>query len=285
MTYGVANVIQGEAATPAGQFAVASVIYNRMQNGGFGGTDALSVANAPGQFTGNLTGSGGPGAVPSTTSSYAQQLANDLMSGNPPSGGTTGNALYFQSNQGQPSSVVGGSSVNIGGNYFSDRMGQPSSNFVAPQYGGSGGTIANGPADTSSGANPGTTDPLGSSVTVAGAPNAAGSTTTTASKSTTPLGSDAGTGAPETQGLQQGTLNAIQGWITNVESAFGSGLKTAVTAAETGVANYLGGLQNWFSRAGLILLGVVLIAIALVVLMWDHGGKATVVNLGKAAAA
>jgi hypothetical protein len=30
----------------------------------------------------------------------------------------TGNAQYFQSNQGQASTVVGGNSANIGGNYF-----------------------------------------------------------------------------------------------------------------------------------------------------------------------
>jgi hypothetical protein len=135
---------------------------------------------------------------------------------------------------------------------------------------GSGSTIATGPPDTSSGANPGST---GYSITQ------------------NPSGTSSTSTAPPSQGTQIQTAlqpeesSFITSTVTGIENAFGGGLTKAITAAETGVANYLGGLQNWFTRAGLILLGVVLIAIALVVLMWDHGGKETVVNLSKAAAA
>jgi Cell Wall Hydrolase len=274
MPYSVAQVIQAEAATPAGQFAVASTIYNRMQAGTFGGTDAISVANAPGQFAGHLTGSGGPGVVPSTTSSYAQQLGAALESGQPPPGGDPGNALYFQSNQGQPSSVVGGSSVNIGGNYFSDRMGQPSANFVAPSYTGGAGGIANGPADASSGVAGGssaTSGTTGYSVTQ----NPTGTSTTT---------SGTAQGTPIQTGLQPEETSFITSTVTGIENAFGGAFKSALTAAETAAGTWLGSVQNWFTRAGLILLGIVLVALALIVVMWDHGGKETVVNISKAAA-
>jgi SLT domain-containing protein len=139
---------------------------------------------------------------------------------------------------------------------------------------GSGSTLAQGPADQTSGANPNTSDPLGSSVTM----NPSGTSPTTSS----------GTGAqgtPIQTGLQPEEVSQIGTWITGIENAFGGGLKTTLTAAETGVATWLGSFQNWFTRAGLIVLGIVLIAIALIVIMWDHGGKETVVNIQKAAAA
>lgn len=139
---------------------------------------------------------------------------------------------------------------------------------------GSGSTIATGPADTASGANPGTEDPLGSSVTEN--PGGLGSLPWNA----TPAGNAAnvstasvGQGTPVTQGLQQGTITAIGSWITGIETAFGGGLKSTLTAAETAAGTWLGSVQNWFTRAGLIVLGIVLAAIALVVIMWDHGGE------------
>jgi hypothetical protein len=292
--YSVAQIIQAEAPTssPAGQFAVAATIYNRMQAGSFGGTDALSVANAPGQFAGHLTGSGGPGAVPSTTSAYAAQLGAALEAGQPPPGGSTGNALYFQSNQGQPSTVVGGQSVNIGGNYFSDQFGQPSANFQPPSYTGGGGGIAGGPADGSSGvaAGPGASsgtggdgvgpnsDPLGSSVTA----NPSTTTPSTTAPSTT---GEVGTGTPVTQGLQQGTITAIQGWVTSFETSVGTAFAGALKSAQTAVGTAFGGLENWFVRAFLIILGIILLAIGIVMLMWNHGGRETAQTAVRFAAA
>lgn len=139
---------------------------------------------------------------------------------------------------------------------------------------GSGTTIAHGPADTSSGANPGTTDPLGSSVTQ----NPSGTSSTSAS------GTGSGAqGTPIQTALQPEETSFITSTVNSIESAMGGGLTKTITAAETAVGNYLGGLQNWFIRAAVILLGVVLIAIALVVLMWDHGGKQVATTVSRAA--
>jgi hypothetical protein len=133
---------------------------------------------------------------------------------------------------------------------------------------GSGSTIAHGPADTSSGANPGTTDPLGSSVTQ----NPSGT------------GSAGASGTPIQTSLQPEETSFITSTVTGIENAFGRAFTKALTAAETAAGTWLGSVQNWFIRAGVIFLGIVLIALALVVILWDHGGKETVVNLSKAAA-
>lgn len=147
--YTLAQIIQAEAGSdPAGGFAVASTIQNRAQSGLFGTSDPTEIVNQPGQFAGSLTGANGPGNVPaiSQITSQNQAYADAIQNGTLSQFGNTGNALYFQSNQGQASTVVGGSSANIGGNYFSNRMGQPDSAFVAPQFGGAGG--AGGANDT-----------------------------------------------------------------------------------------------------------------------------------------
>lgn len=162
----LAGVIQGEAGTAAGQFAVASVMYNRLQNGGFG-SSLLSVVT-PNNFNG----------YNSSPSPYAQQLANDLWSGNAPSGGSTGNALYFAAPSSSnaawanPSTasgqgLFGAGGNNIGGNYYSDVQGPPTSNFQAPQYGGTQTASTepsvqpDAPSDTTAEGD----DPLGWSVT------------------------------------------------------------------------------------------------------------------------
>lgn len=308
----LAGVIQGEAATPAGQFAVASVMYNRLQNGGFGAS--LPDVVTPTQFNGYQT----PGA-------NALSLANDLWNGSPPSGGDPGNALYFANPVGStaswPSSLPGSGAVNIGGNWFSDQMGPPSSSFLAPSYGGASSQIALGPGDASSGlaAGPsggdyltGNVDPTygdltqyqvagvnaplgstgsGSSTTSQGggfSTTGSGSSSTSkapSSSSDNSVNSDIGQGTPVTQGLQQGTLDAITKWIANIETSFGSGLKAALTAAETGAGTAFAGVENWFVRAGLIVLAIVLIAVGLIVLLWDHGGKETAGRIMEVAAA
>lgn len=124
---------------------------------------------------------------------------------------------------------------------------------------GSGSTIASGPVDNSQGSLP-ASDPTGTSVTQ----NPAGTGTTTA---------PAAQGAPVQQALQPEAVSQISSWILSIESAFGGGLKSVITAAETSAATWLGSTQNWFIRAGLIFLGVLVIIAALVILMWDHGGQ------------
>ena len=132
----LAGVIQGEAGTPAGQFAVASTMFNRVGSSGYPST-IQGVVSAD-QFVGYNP----------NPSANAQSLANDLWAGNAPQGGSTGNALNFVSpvggySYGGVSGATGPSSAgilsggtNIGGNVFSDNFGAPTSNFQAPQYGG-----------------------------------------------------------------------------------------------------------------------------------------------------
>ena len=126
-----------QISTSEGQFGVASVIYNRLQAGAAGGvSDSLSGVVTPGNFNG----------YNSNPSSYAQQLANDIWNGNAPSGGSTGNALYFAAPStsnaawANPNTASGqglfANGTNLGGNYYSDQMGPPSVNFQAPSFGG-----------------------------------------------------------------------------------------------------------------------------------------------------
>jgi hypothetical protein len=291
----LAGVIQGEAGSdPASQFAVASTMYNRMSIPGpyvGGGSGSVTSVVLPSQFNGYNP----------NPNSNAMALAGALMNGQPPPGGDTGNATFFaapvrgNAAWAAPGGPLFQSGTNIGGNYFSDQQGAPSGNFQPPSYTGAGTTIASGPADNSSGGTDSVTmnsaDPNYGDITnipVAGvnapaastpsttSPSTTSPTTTaptTASPSTSTLGGDVGTGTPLTQGLQQGTLTAIQGWITNIESSFGSGLAATLKAAATGLGTYFGSVQNWFTRAFLIIVGLVILAVALVALMWDHGGK------------
>ena len=130
----LAAIIQGEAGSnPAAQFAVASTMYNRVQDGGFG--SGITSVVTPTQFNG----------FNANPNSNAQSLANALWNGDAPPGGSTGNALYFAANSHADAtsastnnfiSSITGSGTNIGGNYFSDQFGAPSANFQAPQYGG-----------------------------------------------------------------------------------------------------------------------------------------------------
>jgi Cell Wall Hydrolase len=137
----LASVIQGESNSASGQFGVASVMYNRLQAGAAGGfSDSITGVVTPSNFNG----------YNSNPSPYAQQLANDLWGGNSPTGGSTGNALYFAapaSNNAawaNPNTASGrglfANGTNLGGNYYSDQMGPPSSAFQAPSFGGAAGT-------------------------------------------------------------------------------------------------------------------------------------------------
>ena len=293
----LAGVIQGEAGNdPAAQFAVASTMYNRMSTPGpyiGGGSGSVASVVLPTQFN---------GYNPSPNSN-AMSLAGALMNGQPPPGGSTGNATFFAAPvQGNAAWAAPGgplfqNGTNIGGNYFSDQQGAPSANFQPPSYTGAGTTIANGPADTSSGANPGSGDYLTmnpsdpnygdiTNIPVAGVNAPAGSTSTgsTTTPSTTPSTSTA-QGAPIQTALQPEEQSFITSAISGIEKSFGSGTQAVITAAETALGTWFGSVQNWFTRAGLIVLGIVILAIALVVILWDHGGKETAQGFTRVATA
>lgn len=175
----VAQVITAEAQGAAPQFAVAATIQNRLnanlaaQAAGQalpfgGGLTAEGIANAPGQFAGHLTGAGGPGNVPAVPSSDATLFGGAIDSNSLNQYGSTGNALYFQSNQGQASTVVGGNSANIGGNFFSDQFGQPSANFQAPSFSGPGAATPSGDSVTLDANQPATSNQDITGIPVAG---------------------------------------------------------------------------------------------------------------------
>jgi hypothetical protein len=92
----------------------------------------------------------------------------------------------------------------------------------------------------------------------------------------------AGAGTPIVEGLQPGLVADIGKWISNIESAFGSGLNKALSAGGNAVANYFGGITNWFVRAFLIILGIGLILVGLLRLT---GGDKIVIETAKGALA
>ena len=266
MTGTLAQTIQGEAggSGAAGMFAVAATIQNRINAGTFpGGSDATAIVNAPQQFVGFS-------ANPSPT---ATTFANAIQNGTLSNYGSLGNAVNFQS---VGHATMGGNSVNIGGNVFSDNLGPASSNFQAPQYGGAG-TLANGAPDTSSGLAAGSgagvtanSDPLGSSVTQ----NPSGTSST----------SQPAQGTQIQTALQPEETSFITSTVNGIENAFGGMTSTILKSAQTAVGTLFGGLENWFVRFGLIALGILIIVVALIVLLWDHGGEKVATQAGRIAA-
>jgi hypothetical protein len=79
----LASVISAMSPTASGQFAIAATMYNRLKNGAFGAS--ISQVVTPQNFNGFIT----------STSPEARKFGNDIWKGNAPSGGTTGNALYY----------------------------------------------------------------------------------------------------------------------------------------------------------------------------------------------
>jgi hypothetical protein len=138
--------------------------------------------------------------------------------------------------------------------------------------GGTGSGIASGDTTNqgfgSNGALTGTPhvtveDPTtGQPVDTGGGSSTSGSGTST-SPSTT---SGAGTGTPITEGLQPGTITTATGWIGGIETAVGNWMTNFTK-------NLFGSVANWFVRAGLIVLAIVLIALALWRLMDPDGAK------------
>jgi hypothetical protein len=83
--------------------------------------------------------------------------------------------------------------------------------------------------------------------------------------------------------LGPGTTKPIGDWIKEIMSGFGQETDKVLGAGQNAVANYFGGISNWFVRAFLIFLGIVLVAIGLIVLMWDHGGEQVATKVMKVA--
>lgn len=132
MAGSVAGTIQGEAGSnPANQFAVASTIWNRLQAGTYG-SSASAIVNAPNQYVGSAS----PNA---SAQQFADAIEKGTFPqlGDP---GNAVNFRTFgyvnPSNPNSPGSAMGTQGFNIGGNAFSDREGAPSANFRPPQYGG-----------------------------------------------------------------------------------------------------------------------------------------------------
>jgi len=146
----------------------------------------------------------------------------------------------------------------------------PVENWTCPGCNATASRLATDPSNVTGSPLTGS-DPLGSSVTQ----NNSGTSSTSGSA----------TGTPIQTSLQPQETSFITSTVNQIESAFGGAFSKALTAAETAAGTWLGSVQNWFIRAAVIFLGIVLIALALVVIMWDHGGEAALAKMQKAAAA
>lgn len=235
MSGSVAATIQGEAGSdPANQFAVASVIYNRIQAGTFpGGSNAFAVVNAPSQFIGSAS-----------PNSSAQQFADAIENGTLGQYGTTGNALYFQTAGSATTLGSNPNAVNIGGNNYSDEWGSPSSSFVAPSYGG-GAAGSDGNPNTFTGSN--------GNLDVGG-------------------GGDIGTpgyGGSYGGGLDPGALSGT-GPDPTAPAIIPGTSNNPVTQAQQALPAIGAFVGNWAVRLGLIAVGIVLIGAAAVNLAKEH---------------
>jgi hypothetical protein len=266
----VGRIVAGESATPAGQQAVLNVMQNRaaVNFGGYG-TTIEAQATAPLQFSAYPNALGASSSTTEGMVSAAQ-------------GGTLGNIVPNSLNYANPSIMnpattpnswvwgaqASGQGVQIGGNTFWANSKGGSPGYDPSQLASANGVPA-GPPDNATGGNTG--------YSVTANPSGTSSTTSTGTGTTPAQGTQIQTA------LQPEETSFISSTVTGIENAMGAGVKGVVTAAENAVGTYLGGLQNWFSRAALILLGVILIGIALVFIMWDHGGKQTVETVARAA--
>jgi hypothetical protein len=249
MTGTLAQTIQGEAGSdPAAQFAVATTIYNRMQAGNFpGGNNPNAIVNAPLQYVGYS-------AQPNQS---AQVLADAIQNGTLANYGTVGNAVNFQSG---PTAAMNGltSGANVGGNWFSNAFGPPTPGFIPPSFGAS--SIATGdPGNASSGiaGGSGAGSTGGLLATVAG-PGAA-----------TPPG----TGQQVSVGLQPSAVQDVQTWLDKISSGLWSSVWDSVSSAFLNI-------QNWFVRAFVIIVGLVILAIGLIKLS-GHNVSDVIVAGGK----
>lgn len=210
---------------------------------------------------GNFPGGNNPDAIVNAPQQYvgynanpnssATALADAIQNGTLDQFGTVGNAVNFQSG---PTAAANGltAGTNIGGNWFSDRFGAPTGNFQPPVFGGQGGTLEAA---------------LGGMVTPAAGP-AAGAL----SGAATPPGQ----GQQVSVGLQPSTTQDIGTWIAEISKGVWSGLWDTVSST-------LLDIQNWFVRAFVIIVGLVILAIALIKLS-GHNVSDVIVEGGKLAA-
>ena len=265
MTGTLAETIQGEApynATPAQMFAVASTIYNRQQAniaapGSFpGGTDPTAIVNAPLQFTGY---SGSPSAT-------AQTFATAIQNGTLTQYGNVGNATNFQSGQTAFNTGIA-AGTNIGGNYFSDNLGPPSNDFIAPTY--TGLQPATGPDDSSSGLAAGNSSYVGNMGTAGtgdpGVDIPAGVNVTPENPAFDPA-----TVAAADQPASASTCGSgLAGTIAGM-----TGLCAIAQAIETSFTSLISGIEDWFTRGFLITIGLALILVSLIFVFGKEVKKA-----------
>jgi len=151
-------------------------------------------------------------------------------------------------------------------------------------------TLASGPTDASSGLNAGSTSVAGGSLGASLTAAATDAATTAANAALIAAGlppiAGAVTGGGDTVnvGLSPQGASTIGGWISGIEKATGDAFNSAIDHALATAGINLSALQNWFVRAGVILLGIVVIGLGLVGLMWDHGGKEVAGKVGSAVA-
>lgn len=79
--------------------------------------------------------------------------------------------------------------------------------------------------------------------------------------------SGTGSGVQVQIGPQPGLTSLVQSAVQSAESAFGQGMQKVLSSALSSITNYFGITGNLFVRFGLILLGVVIVAVALNKLM------------------
>lgn len=177
------------------------------------------------------------------------QVANSVLDhvGMQPWSGSKANTYLNQIDSGQnvnliTSPVDGGSGVS-GTGYSTALTGTPHVTVEDPTTGQPVTTSGSGSGTSGTGTTTTTSDPTGTG-------------------STGLLGKGSGytppaqTGGPSTVGLSPGTTSIIGNWITGAENAVGGAFKQAFTYVFSGIA-------DWFLRGGLVLVGVILVALAL----------------------
>ena len=267
MSGSLAGTIQGEAGSdPANQFAVAATIYNRQQAGTFpGGTDPNAIVNAKDQYVGS---SGSP-------NSTAQEFASAIENGTLGNYGNVGNAVNFQSGQTAANNGLTDGGANIGGNYFSDRFGAPTSNFIAPSY--TGGSVH--PALSKLGIG-GKATADSNSLNPTPSADQKDQMKSPASATSQDLFNGAPVYLTDPHGVASEAGKSVQEGAQKAGTDIKSGLTTTATsindasAQAGGITQYIGNaLYNTLPRIGLILMGIILIGGAFVIMGFEQARK------------
>lgn len=83
------------------------------------------------------------------------------------------------------------------------------------------------------------------------------------SGSSSMAGGGGGQGMPINLGLQSSTTQFISGTAQQIEGAFGSGMQTVVSSAQSAIGTAFAGISNTLLRSVLIVVGVLVVVIAL----------------------